>query len=144
MTQEQRVRKSSADPCLFVIFGATGDLMRRKLLPALHQLIGDGLLHERCHILGVGRDEKLTDERFRRQARAALTQAGASAAQKAHRWCDACVDYQGIGEGGAADYARLAVRIAEIERRRGLRGNRVLYLALPPAAFPGTIEAQSA
>ena len=125
MTQEQRVRKSSADPCLFVIFGATGDLMRRKLLPALHQLIGDGLLPDRCHILGVGRDEKLTDERFRRQARAAL----------------ACVDYQGIGEGGAAEYERLAVRIAEIERRRGLRGDRVLYLALPPAAFPGTIEA---
>ena len=141
MTKEQRVRKSSADPCLFVIFGATGDLMRRKLLPALHQLIGDGLLPERCHILGVGRDEKLTDERFRRQARAALAEAGPKTPQKARRWCDACVDYQGIGTGGAADYERLAARIAEIERRRGLRGNRVLYLALPPAAFPGTIEA---
>jgi len=141
MTKEQRVRKSSADPCLFVIFGATGDLMRRKLLPALHQLIGDGLLHDRCHILGVGRDEKLTDERFRRQARAALAEAGPKTPQKARRWCDACVDYQGIGTGGAADYERLAARIAEIERRRGLRGNRVLYLALPPAAFPGTIEA---
>ena len=139
MTQEQRVRKSSIDPCLFVIFGATGDLMSRKLLPALRQLIGDGLLPDRCHILGVGRDEKLTDERFRKQARAALAQAGT--AQKAQRWCDACVDYQGIGAGGAADYERLAVRIAEIERRRALRGDRVLYLALPPAAFPGTIEA---
>ena len=141
MTKEPRVRKSSADPCLFVIFGATGDLMRRKLLPALHQLIGDGLLPDRCHILGVGRDEKLTDERFRRQARAALAEAGPKTPQKARRWCDACVDYQGIGTGGAADYERLAARIAEIERRRGLRGNRVLYLALPPAAFPGTIEA---
>src|SRR6185503_590046 len=139
MTQEQRVRKSNIDPCLFVIFGATGDLMRRKLLPALRQLIGDGLLPNRCHILGVGRDEKLTDERFRKQARAALAQAGT--AQKAQRWCDACVDYLGTGAGGAADYERLAARIAEIERRRGLRGDRVLYLALPPAAFPGTIEA---
>ena len=139
MTQEQRVRKSNIDPCLFVIFGATGDLMRRKLLPALRQLIGDGLLPNRCHILGVGRDEKLTDERFRKQARAALAQAGT--AQKAQRWCDACVDYLGTGAGGAADYERLAARIAEIERRRALRGDRVLYLALPPAAFPGTIEA---
>src|SRR6185295_12856957 len=93
----------------------------------------------RCHILGVGRDEKLTDERFRKQARAALAQAGT--AQKAQRWCDACVDYLGTGAGGAADYERLAARIAEIERRRALRGDRVLYLALPPAAFPGTIEA---
>ncbi|HEY7239723.1 MAG TPA: glucose-6-phosphate dehydrogenase [Burkholderiales bacterium] len=132
------MRKSSIDPCLFVIFGATGDLMRRKLLPALRQLIADGLLPDRCHILGVGRDEKLTDERFRKQARAALKQAGT---QKAQRWCDACVDYLGTGAGDAADYERLAARITEIERRRGLRGDRVLYLALPPAAFPGTIEA---
>ena len=133
-------RKSSIDPCLFVIFGATGDLMRRKLLPALRQLIGDGLLPDRCHILGVGRDEKLTDERFRKQARAALAQVK-TAQTTHHRWCDACVDYQGIGAGGAADYERLGARIAETERRRGLKGDRVLYLALPPAAFPGTIEA---
>ncbi|HZE60516.1 MAG TPA: glucose-6-phosphate dehydrogenase [Burkholderiales bacterium] len=131
------MRKSSTDPCLFVIFGATGDLMRRKLLPALHQLTSDALLPGRCHILGVGRDQRLTDERFRRQALAALTKAG----QKTRRWCNACIDYHGIGDGGAQDYERLAARIAGIERRRGLRGDRVLYLALPPAAFPGTIQA---
>ena len=105
------------DPCLFVIFGASGDLMHRKLLPALHRLMSDGLLPKRCHILGVGRDEKLTGKR------------------------EARIDYQGIGDGSAADYARLCARIAEIERRRGLHGNRILYLALPPVAFPGTIEA---
>ena len=141
MTKEQRVRKSSADPCLFVIIGARGDLTRRKLLPALYQLMDDAQLPDRCHILGVGRDEKLTDERFRAQACAELAKAASTSAQKTRRWCDARIDYQGIGEGAAADYERLAVRIADIERRRGLPGNRVLYLALPPAAFPGTIEA---
>src|SRR5947208_2319101 len=126
--------------CLFVIIGATGDLMRRKLLPALYQLTSDGLLPGRCRILGVGRDEKLTDERFRSQARAALAKAGSMPPRQIRRWCNASLDYQGIGTGGAADYARLAARIGEIERRYGLPGNRILYLALPPVAFPGTLE----
>jgi hypothetical protein len=70
-------------------------------------------------------DEKLTDERFRRQARAAL----------------ACVDYQGIGEGGAADYARLAARIAEIERRADCAAIASCIWRCRRRPFPGTIEA---
>ncbi len=127
--------------CLFVIFGATGDLMDRKLLPALYQLMNDGLLPAGCQILGVGRDETLTDERLRAQALAALEEAGLPGVQKLRRWCGTCLHYQGIGAGSAADYARLGARMAELETARGLHGNRVLYLALPPAAFPGTIQA---
>ena len=133
--------KVTAESCLFVIFGATGDLMHRKLLPALYQLMNDELLSARCRILGVGRDEDLTDDRFRSDARAALAKAGSWARHKLQHWCDAHLHYQGIGAGGAADYARLAARMEELERGRETRGNRVLYLALPPAAFPGTIEA---
>ncbi|MGZ8202180.1 MAG: glucose-6-phosphate dehydrogenase [Burkholderiales bacterium] len=129
------------ESCLFVIFGATGDLMHRKLLPALYQLTKDELLPARCHVLGVGRDEKLTDDRFRAQARAALGKAGLSATQDIRRWCHACLHYQGIGAGGPADYARLAARLAELERGRRLQGNRVLHLALPPVAVPATVEA---
>jgi glucose-6-phosphate 1-dehydrogenase len=134
-------RKSATEPCLYVIIGATGDLTRRKLLPALYQLMSDGLLPGRSRILGVGRDAKLTDEAFRGQARAALGRAGSASRQKIRRWCSARIDYQAIGEASAADYERLAARIGDIERRHGLPGNRVLYLALPPTAFPGTIEA---
>ena len=63
---------SRTDPCLFVIIGATGDLARRKLFPALFQLMEEGLLSPRCRILGVTRDDKMTDERFRAIGRAAL------------------------------------------------------------------------
>ena len=141
---EEKVKpmgKMTTESCLFVIFGATGDLMHRKLLPALYQLMHDELLPARCQILGVGRDSELTDERFRREARVALGKAGSWSRQKLQDWCDAHLHYQGIGAGGAADFARLIARMAEIERGGGTRGNRVLYLALPPAAFPGTIEA---
>ncbi|MEP7329919.1 MAG: glucose-6-phosphate dehydrogenase, partial [Betaproteobacteria bacterium] len=115
--------------------------MHRKLLPALYQLMGDGLLPADCRILGVGRDEALTDEGFRAQARAAIGKAGLSVGARVRRWCNTCLHYQGLGTGAAADYLRLAGRMAELEKKSGLGGNRVLYLALPPTAFPGTIEA---
>ncbi len=135
------MRTLNTEACLFVIFGATGDLMHRKLLPALYQLMNDGLLPARCHVLGIGRDARLTDERFREQARAALGKAGLSATQEIRRWCETCLNYQGLGEGSAADYARLAARMTELERKRRMPGNRVLHLALPPGAAPGTIAA---
>ena len=136
-----RVPSAKTETCVFVIFGGTGDLMRRKLLPALAYLANGKLLPTRCQILAVSRDRKLTDARFRSWARNALARAGAKAAQKTRLWCDVCLHYQSIGEGTAADYDRLATRFDEIEQERRLPGNRVLYLALPPSAFPGTIKA---
>jgi glucose-6-phosphate 1-dehydrogenase len=130
-----------AEACVFIIFGGTGDLMRRKLLPALAYLAAEKLLPARCQILAVARDRTLTDVRFRSWARKALGRAGARAAEKTSLWCDKCLHYQSIGQGAAADYKRLAARVGEIERSRRLPGNRVLYLALPPGAVPGTIEA---
>ena len=128
-----------AEACLFVIFGATGDLARRKLFPALFQLMGDGLLSSRCRVLGVGRDERLGNEGFRAEAREAL--AGFSSPSKVRRWCDTCLRYQGIPGATAADFRELGRSIAEFDQTHGLKGNRVLYLALPPAAVAPTIAA---
>ena len=132
--------KVATDSCLFVIFGATGDLMHRKLLPALYQLMQDELLPQRCRILGVGRDGELTDDRFRKDARVALGNAGLRDKHRLDGWCAAHLEYLGIGAGGPADYARLIERMAKLERGDATSGNRVFYLALPPAVFPETIE----
>ena len=132
---------ATADACVFVIFGGTGDLMRRKLLPALSYLANAKLLPDRCRILAVSRDRELTDARFRRWARKTLAVSGSKGTQKTGLWCEACLHHQAIDETNAADYERLARRIGEIERAQGLPGNRVLYLALPPGAFPRAIEA---
>jgi glucose-6-phosphate 1-dehydrogenase len=131
----------TTDPCVFVVLGGTGDLMRRKLLPALFYLAENKLLPEKYAILGVARDRNLTDVQFRKWARNALANAGLAAGRGARSWCDACLHYQAVDETSAAGYAALATRIAGIERSNGFRGNRVLYLALPPGAFYGTIEA---
>jgi len=129
------------DSCVFVVLGGTGDLMRRKLLPALFYLANNKLLPEKYAVLGVARDPNLTDVQFRRWARNLLADAGLSARQGTRKWCDACLHYQAVDETSAADYEALAARIASIEHRGGMHGNRVLYLALPPGAFSGAIAA---
>ena len=64
---------TKAEPCVFVVFGATGDLMRRKLLPALYQLADRKLCPKPCRILGVARDQALTDSVFRKWGQEALS-----------------------------------------------------------------------
>ena len=128
------------DPHLFVVFGATGDLMRRKLLPALYHLCTKNRLGERFKILGVARKTNLDDEGFRTWAREALEAAGLGAQEGMQRWCDQCLHYQPIGKGDAESLRSLGACIERLERDHDLPGNRAFYLALPPSAFPPTIE----
>lgn len=125
------------DPSLLVIFGATGDLARRKLLPSLYRLMTREAIHERTRILGVARKADLDDRGFRTWACAAL---GDSAqAEQAARWCDTRLFYQPIGAETPGDFQALARRIDTLEREERLPGNRVFYLALPPEAVPGIV-----
>ena len=123
---------------LFVAFGGTGDLMQRKLLPALGELHRQGLLGERHAVLAVARSAKHDDSSFRKWAREALARAGLPETEL-RRWCDGSLHYHRLGDGTEQDYRDLGRRIQEIERERKLGGNRTIYLALPPAAFPTTI-----
>ena len=116
----------------FVILGGTGDLARRKLLPAVYRLLGDW---DKAVVLGTGRTP-FSDEEYRAFARESLREAGFSDEEIA-LWCDDCVYYTQSPKGGG--YEAVADRIAELEARHGLEGNRVYYLALPPAAFPAAV-----
>ncbi|MGH8951255.1 MAG: glucose-6-phosphate dehydrogenase [Acidimicrobiia bacterium] len=128
---------SQVDPHLFVIFGGTGDLAQRKLIPSLYRLIGEESMGDGCVILGVSRQE-LGDEGYRDWAEKALVDAGLGA-DEAGKWCAANVYHQPLAEGEAA-FAGLRERIEAIEAGRGLPGNRVFYLAIPPVAFAPTIR----
>ncbi len=127
-----------AAPHLFVIFGATGDLAHRKLLPALCRLARRGLLGVRYAVLGAARDAKMNDDGYRAWARGALAEAGVPADEIA-ALCERRLYYQPIGEGRPVDYRALADRIDPLDREHRLGGNRAFYLALPAAAFPPTI-----
>ncbi len=127
------------DRHLFVVFGATGDLLRRKLLPALYEvagsLAGPGVPFQ---ILGVAR-QALSDEAYRQICTEALVAAGAAPRAAARRWVAARVRYCSLGAGAPADFARLANRIEEVEKAAGLAGHRVFYLALPAEAIPSVV-----
>lgn len=125
---------------VFVIFGATGDLTSRSLLPTLYQLSVHGILKGKSKILGVARNPNFDDDSFRAHASEVLEKAGFSKDDETSNWCESCIHYHSIGEGSLEDYEKLASRIEELENGHGLPGNRAFYLALPPNAFPGTIE----
>jgi glucose-6-phosphate 1-dehydrogenase len=124
-------------PALFIVFGVTGDLASRKLLPALYALHAQGLTPGGCWVLGVGRGS-LDDEAVRKIAREAAREEKKCTEKEARAWADEFVFGQGGGDG---DLAPLARRIERIEKEHGLARRRVFYLSLPPAAFPTTIEA---
>ena len=132
------MRNPTGESCVFVIFGGTGDLMRKKLLPSLFRMEQNGALTRDCQILGVARDRSLTDAQYRDWASKALDELGLSTTDP--NWCGKCVHYQAVDTSSAEDFQALAARIQALEGERA-SGNRVLYLALPPMAFEGTIEA---
>lgn len=129
--------RPATEPSLFVIFGGTGDLSRRKLLPALARLHAAGHIHARFRIVAVGRSP-MADEEFRAVAREALGEAGLDRDQV--EGCAERIHYQALGEGEADDYRALAARLAELDAEHGIPGNRSFYMSLPPRAFPPTVE----
>lgn len=127
-----------AEPHLFVIPGATGDLTERKLLPAYYNLAKSGSLRGRSIVLGVARNRDVDDAGFRDWARQALVTNG-FAAGEVERWCADHLFFETIGDETPEDYRRIADRIESLEKEYQLSGNRVFYLAIPPAAFAPTI-----
>ncbi len=119
---------------LFVIFGATGDLTRRKLLPAVYRLITDR--NEPCVVLGVA-TSKLADADFRADAAEALIEAGFEEAA-VEDWCGSWLFYEQVPRDD--DFTELRTRIEQLEEDHELPGNRTYYLALPPAVFPTAIS----
>jgi len=122
------------EPHLFVVLGATSDLMGRKILPALFSLQAQGYLKGRLLLVGTSRRTDLNDESFRALAREALSESGLVKSGDALPWCRECLFYQPLTPGKSADFEALAVRLQALEARHRFPGNRVFYLALPPGS----------
>jgi glucose-6-phosphate 1-dehydrogenase len=127
----------SCPASLIVIFGGTGDLSRRKLLPALARLSAGEHISAATRVLATGRRANHDDESFRAFAAEALGKAGVDSEAAA----DLCgrLHYQAVGNGSPEDYAKLAERIHALDKEHELGGNHTHYLALPPQAFGPTI-----
>ena len=137
---EGLTRTVSPEPCAFVIFGATGDLAARKLLPALYALSRQLMLPARFAVVGVSRSEG-DDASFRDKARAAVAEHGRFPPE-GDTWT-AFAESLSYLSGDFSDrgtYARLNERLKHVDQERGTAGNRVYYLAVPPSVFPPVIR----
>lgn len=123
------------EPCTMVILGAGGDLTRRKLMPALFHLMGDGLLSDDFSIVGVARGP-ITDDSFRDTMHGALAadEAGVLEQESWNRFAERLVAVSG-DLGDAATYAVIRERLMALERGTGARRGRLFYLALPPSTY---------
>jgi len=124
-----------ADPCCLVIFGATGDLTHRLLVPALYNLGVAGLLPEAFALIGVARTASSSEE-FRDDLGKSLPQFATRAIDPdvLERLLGSVTYVQGEPD-DEATYRRIGAELSRIERQRGTKGNRLFYLATPPAAF---------
>ncbi len=122
-----------ADACTLVIFGATGDLTRRKLLPALFELQCLGGMSSHCEIIGTGRTS-LTDEQFRERVRDAFAQSKPPVDVSDARWKGFEQRLRYI-PGDPSDPALYTHVAASLEARRVAGGppNRLFYIATPPS-----------
>lgn len=129
------------DPFSLIIFGATGDLAARKLLPALYRLHRHGFLPDNFCIIGLGRREK-GDDGFRSDVRKALEKF-AKDLPCADKPCDEFVGrlyYQRTDLTKVDDLKQLKTRVEQLEAKLHLPGNRLCYLATDPEFFAAIME----
>ena len=131
-------------PTTLVIFGASGDLARRKLLPALYNLAHEGALPERFNLIGVSRRD-LSDEEFRAQAREAIAEFSRS--KPAEEVLDGLIErmrYVGNPFDDHEGYAKIGAALDALDEEARLPLNRVYYLSTAPEYFPVITEALKA
>jgi len=128
---------ASPDPCAMVIFGASGDLAHRKLVPALYNLALGAHLPGAFGIVGVSKSPYAHDE-FARDMREAVGRFSRQKPVDPEVWQDfaAGMRYVAGSFDDADTFARLRVQLEELDKTRSTRGNRLYYFATPPSTFP--------
>ena len=128
------------EPCTMVIFGATGDLTNRKLLPALYNLMREGMFPAGFSMIGMGR-KAASDTDFRTAMRQSAEQFSRVLPLNDEVW-SAFEQSLFWVSGEFTDpqtYATLAQRLNDIDQARGSQGNHLFYLAIPPSIFDDVI-----
>jgi glucose-6-phosphate 1-dehydrogenase len=135
MTESSIRRGDPAPPNVFVIFGAMGDLTKRKLVPALYNLREQKLLPDSFAVVGVARKPQ-SDVEMREQLREEFREFATGRVEGQHwEWLEQRL-YSHTGDFDDPEaYQRLAQRLQQMDRERGTGGNYLFYLATPPSYF---------
>jgi glucose-6-phosphate 1-dehydrogenase len=130
-----------SEPCAIVVFGASGDLAKRKVIPAMYDLAQSNGLGERYSIIGFARTH-MTDDAFRQslgEAAKTISEVGPIDPAKWDAFASNLHYCQG-DYGDAESYTRLAKALDELDAQRGLCGNRLFYLSTPPEVYQDIVE----
>lgn len=138
--QETLIQRHRAESCTIVIFGATGDLTHRKLIPALYNLAVTGDLPPQFKVVGFARRDK-TDEVYRNELAEANKKFSRSGSDEAlwSRFAQSVFYHKSEFE-DAAGYESLKQKLDEFDKERGAPANRLFYLATAPEAFSVVLE----
>ena len=133
-TQVSQHLERRPDPCIVVIFGASGDLTKRKLLPALYHLEQSGFLPENFAVLGVAR--RSLEDSFAADMKDGIVKGGGVEENEAKLapFIDR-VHYSSMNFDDEAGYAGLNKKLQEMDQKFGTQGNRLFYLAVAPEYF---------
>jgi glucose-6-phosphate 1-dehydrogenase len=137
-TETQPVRPG--DPCVMVIFGGSGDLTKRKLIPALYNLAKDHFLAQEFAVVGIGR-RSLTHESFREKLTQEMEQSVmASRDLELWRWLTERLSYLSGDLQETNTYQQLHKLLTDIDQKHGTRGNYFFYLATAPEFFSTIVQ----
>ena len=127
-------------PCSLVIFGATGDLTHRKLVPALYNLAADGELPPAVTVIGFARREK-SDDDFRGEMEETTRKFSRQPVRdEIWKTFAQSLFYVQSDFGDENGYRKLAERLKQMDKERGTRGNRLFYFAVGPDQFEPILE----
>ncbi|AIQ14443.1 glucose-6-phosphate dehydrogenase [Paenibacillus durus] len=138
MAENQTFDELTTPGAVFFIFGATGDLARRKLFPAIYSLYREGKLAEDFAVIGVARRPR-TPEEFKEDVKASITEFSRYKATDDNEW-NRFVDhfeYKSLDINNVDGFRELKAQTEALEERFRIPGNRLFYLALAPELFGG-------
>jgi glucose-6-phosphate 1-dehydrogenase len=128
-----------APPTAMVVFGASGDLARRKLFTSLFQLFNRELLDKRFYLLGTGR-KGLSDETFRQSVRQAIQESSGELSSEEVETFVRKLYYVSGDYSNVSFYESIKARISELDKKYKVDGNHILYLAVPPFLYTTIVE----
>lgn len=137
--QEMLCAETPAPPGSMVVFGASGDLSRRKLLVSLAQIFNRDLLSEQFYLLGAGR-KKLSDDQFRQDAQKAIEQNSNDITSEKIRLFTDKLYYISGDYNDPSFYKNIKTRLAELNTKHKVDGSCIFYLAVPPFLYTAIVE----
>ncbi len=139
--EEGKQSHRTAEPCAMVIFGATGDLTARKLMPALYNLAREGQLPNHFALIAFARRD-ISTEAFRAQMKEAVASFSRVKPIDEELWrtFSQQIHYHNAAFDDPDGYERLRTKLSALDTELGTRGNRVYYLSTQPSAFPMIVQ----